>query len=267
MNMIPSVGYGELALGSLLLLLHGAISLWYRTGVAVSLIVAALRMVVQLALMAYVLRYLFETQSPYWTFLAAIVMIGFAGYEVVARQKRALNKGWAYGIGTGSILMAASIVTVFALLVQIKTDPWYQARYLIPLLGMVLGNTMTGIAVGLSSVSDILYRERDVIETRLGLGQTIWQATQNAVRNALQTGMIGIVNSMSASGLVFIPGMMTGQLMAGVDPVEAAKYQALVMFLIAGGTAIGTTMAVFLTVWRLSDERHRLRLDRLWSRS
>lgn len=258
-----TIGYGELALGSVLLLMHGAISLWYRTGVARSLLISAVRMVVQLALMAYVLRFLFATQAPLWSLLAACVMIGFAGYEVLARQKRSLAGTWGYGIATSSLFMAAAVVTVFALLVQIKADPWYQARYLIPLLGMVLGNTMTGIAIGLSSVIDILHRERDVIEARLALGHGKWQACETAVRHALQTGMIGIVNSMAASGLVFIPGMMTGQLMAGADPVEAAKYQALVMFLIAGGTAIGTTLAVFATVWRLSDERHRLRLDRL----
>ncbi|WP_417841321.1 ABC transporter permease [Terasakiella sp.] len=258
-----TIGYTELAIGSLLLFMHAAVSLWYRTGVAVSLLVAALRMVVQLALMAYVLRYLFVTQAGFWTLIAALVMIGFAGYEVTARQKRRLRGVWTYGVGTGSLFIAAAIVTLFALLVQIKAEPWYQARYVIPLLGMVLGNTMTGMAVGLSHVMDVLYRERDMVEARLALGHTKWQATQTVVRSALQTGMIGIVNSMSASGLVFIPGMMTGQLMAGADPVEAAKYQALVMFLIAGGTAIGTTAAIFLSVWRLSDGRHRLRLDRL----
>jgi putative ABC transport system permease protein len=258
-----TIGYFELLLGSSLLLLHGAISIWYRTGMTISLLVASIRMVVQLGLMAYVLNFLFATSMPLWTLLAAVIMIGFAGYEVVARQKTPLRGGWSYGIGTGSIFMAASLVTVFALFVQVKPDPWYEARYAIPLLGMVLGNTMTGISIGLSSLITSLRQEQDAIEARLSLGHTKWQACETMVRHALHTGMMGIVNSMSAAGLVFIPGMMTGQLMAGADPVEAAKYQALVMFLIAGGTAIGTTMAVFLGVYRLTDERHRLRLDRL----
>jgi len=258
-----AIGYEELAMGSGLLLVHAAISLWYRTGVAISLIVASLRMVVQLGLMAYVLRFLFVTQMPVWTFVAAFIMIGFAGFEVISRQKTPLHGGWGFGIGTGSMFMAATLVTVFALLVQVKPDPWYEARYAIPLLGMVLGNTMTGISIGLSTLTNNLRQERDAVESRLALGHTKWQACDTVVRNALHTGMMGIVNSMSAAGLVFIPGMMTGQLMAGADPFEAAKYQALVMFLIAGGTAIGTTMAVFLAVYRLTDRRHRLRLDRL----
>lgn len=258
-----TIGYTELALGSLLLLIHGAVSLWYRTGTTLPLIIAAVRMVVQLGLMAYVLQFLFATPSPLWTILAIFVMMGFAGYEIIARQKRRIEGWWGYGIGTGSIFMAATLVTGFALVVQVKPDPWYEARYAIPLLGMVLGNAMTGISIGLTTLTNGLKQERDAVETRLALGQTRFQACQNVVRDALHTGMIGIVNSMSAAGLVFIPGMMTGQLMAGADPIEAAKYQALIMFMIAGGTALGTTLAVFLGVYRITDERHRLRLERL----
>ncbi|NVJ90525.1 MAG: ABC transporter permease [Methylocystaceae bacterium] len=258
-----TISYEELALGSVLLLLNGVVSLWFRTGMAVTLVVSSVRMVVQLGLMAYVLRYLFLTQMPLWTLLAVVVMISFAGYEVMARQKHQIEGGWGYGIGMGSMLMAASLVTTFSLFVQIKPDPWYDARYTIPLLGMVLGNTMTGISIGLTTLTTNLKQERDAIETRLALGHNKWAACETVVRQALYTGMIGIVNSMSAAGLVFIPGMMTGQLMAGADPIEAAKYQALVMFLIAGGTTIGTTLAVFLGVYRLTDNRHRLRLERL----
>ncbi|NVK17550.1 MAG: iron export ABC transporter permease subunit FetB [Methylocystaceae bacterium] len=257
------IGYMELALGSLLLLIHGLVSLWYRVGTTLPLLIAAIRMVVQLSLMAYVLQFLFKAPSPFWTVLAVIVMMIFAGYEIIARQKRRIDGWWGYGIGTSSIFMAATLVTGFALIVQVKPEPWYEARYAIPLLGMVLGNTMTGISIGLTTLTNSLKQERDAVETRLALGHSRFQACQNVVRHALHTGLIGIVNSMSAAGLVFIPGMMTGQLMAGADPIEAAKYQALIMFMIAGGTALGTTFAVFLGVYRLTDDRHRLRLERL----
>lgn len=257
------IGYGELALGSVLLLVHGAVTLIYKAGSPFHLLVAGVRMVVQLSLMAYVLRFLFAADMPLWTLLAVLVMVGFAGYEVVARQTRPLEGWWGYGIATGSICMAAGLVTVFALFVQVKPDPWYDARYTIPLLGMVLGNTMTGISIGLSTLANTLKQNSDAIEARLALGHTRTQACQTVIRQSLHTGLIGIVNSMSAAGLVFIPGMMTGQLMAGADPIEAAKYQALIMFLIAGGTAIGTVSAVILGVYRLTDERHRLRLERL----
>lgn len=258
-----AISYIDLGLGSLLLLLHASISLWYRTGVAVSVLVAGARMVVQLALMAYVLQLLFHSQNPWWTVLAGVVMIAFAGREIVARQKVKLSGSWAYAIGTGSLFMAASLALMFGLFAQVQPDPWYDARYFIPLLGMILGNAMTGVSIGLSTLVHQMKQQQDVIEARLALGHTKWQACETIIRDALHTGMIGIVNSMSAAGLVFIPGMMTGQLMAGADPMEAAKYQALIMFLIAGATALGTTLSVFLTVFYLTDHRHRLRLERL----
>ena len=72
-----------------------------------------------------------------------------------------------------------------------------------------------------------------------------------------------IINSMAATGIVSLPGMMTGQILSGVDPTEAVKYQLLVMFLIGGATGLGVLLATFGSVWRLTDERHRLRLERL----
>ena len=80
---------------------------------------------------------------------------------------------------------------------------------------------------------------------------------------ALRTGLMPIVNAMAATGLVALPGMMTGQILSGVDPVEAVKYQTLIMFLIAGGTGFGALTAVLAGAWRITDKRHRLRLDRL----
>lgn len=257
------IGYTELALGAVLLLIHGVISFIYQTGTGRQLIIAAARMVVQLGLMAYVLVFLFKAESAFYTFLAAFVMIGFAGYEVLSRQSRPMKQGWGYAIATVSMFVAAAIVMSYALTIQIKPDPWYAPRYLVPLLGMVLGMTMNAVSLGLNHLSEALSEGRDAVEARLALGEGIWQATNHVIRKALKTALMGIINNMSAAGLVFIPGMMTGQLMAGADPIQAAKYQIMIMFLIAGGTAIAATLAVLLGIWRLTDARHRLRLERL----
>jgi putative ABC transport system permease protein len=85
----------------------------------------------------------------------------------------------------------------------------------------------------------------------------------NTLRDAMRSGLIPIINAMAATGLVYIPGMMTGQILAGISPEEAIKYQLLIMFLIAGGTGLGVLTAVLASAARLSDGRHRLRLDRL----
>ena len=263
-STIP-IAAGDLAIAASLLLIHGALSVALGLGVGRALLVAALRMVVQLLLVGLVLAALFEQVSPWLTGLAALVMVLFAGREVSARQQRRLSGAWSYALGTGAMLFATLAVTLFALTTAIRPDPWYDPRYAIPLLGMVLGNTLNGISLGLHTLTTGLIQQRPAVEARLCLGATRWQATHHVIVLALRTGLMPVVNAMAATGLVSLPGMMTGQIIAGAEPYGAVRYQMLVMFLIAGGTALGATVAVFGGVLRLTDERHRLRLDRLTS--
>lgn len=258
-----TLDYTDVALAALLLVLNAGLSIWLRLGLARQLLVAAARMSVQLALVGLVLKTLFDLVSPGLTALAVLVMILFAGREVMGRQERRFRGFWAYGLGTSAVLFAGTLVTLFALSTQIQPDPWYHPRYAIPLLGMILGNTMTGIAVGMNTLTSQIQRDRAAIETMLALGETRGTAFRPLVRTAVRNGLIPIVNAMSAAGVVSLPGMMTGQILSGVDPLEAIKYQILIMFLIAGGTGIGVVSAVHAAARRLSDARHRLRLDRL----
>ena len=255
----------DLAVAASLIGVNAALSVVLRLGLERRLLVAATRMVIQLLLVGLVLKALFAAASPWLTLAVAVVMIGFAGYEVTARQSRRLAGAWTWGLGTGSMMLAGTSVTLLALTAQIGADPWYDPRYAIPLLGMVVGNAMTGVSVGLDRMLGTVVRERAAIETRLALGQTITEALSDVRRDAVRAGLIPIINSMSAAGVVFLPGMMTGQILAGVDPVDAVKYQVLVMFLIAGGTGLGVLAAVLGAGRRLTDSRHRLRLDRLTS--
>lgn len=262
MNAI-ALSYWDLALAALLILINGALSLALSLKLERQLLIATARMVVQLILVGLVLTTLFSLVSPFWTGLAALAMIAFAGGEVTARQERRLSGGWSYGLGTGCMLFAAGLVTIFALATQVSPDPWYHPRYAIPLLGMVLGNTMTGISLGLHTLTSTLVRERNAVEARLMLGASRQEALLPVTRAAMKSALMPIINSMAATGLVSLPGMMTGQILAGADPEEAVKYQLLVMFLIAGGTSIGATGVVWAGGRRLTDARHRLRLDRL----
>ena len=258
-----SLSYFDVALSAVLLVVNAGLSIVLRLGLARQIAIAATRMVVQLLLMGLVLKVLFELSSPLLTSLTALVMVLFAGREVVARQKRRLAGWWSYGLGTTAMLFAGTLVTVFALTTQIRPDPWYDARVALPLMGMILGNTMTGVSLGLDRLLTGAVDNRVAIEARLALGHERAEAMGGVVREALRTGLVPTINSMSAIGIVFIPGMMTGQILAGVAPMEAVKYQLLIMFLIAGGTAFGVLGAVLGGSRRLSDARHRLRLDRL----
>jgi len=258
-----TLNYIDLVAASLLILLNAGLSLRLDLGVHRSFFVAAARMVVQLSIVGLVLKALFALVSPFWTGLAAAVMVGFAGYEVAQRQERKLSGWWSLGLGTGAMLMASGLVTVLALLTALRPEPWYDPRYAIPLLGMILGNCMTGIALGLNALTTGLVSRRAGVEARIMLGADRWQALSPITRQALRSALMPIINSMSATGIVSLPGMMTGQILGGVAPEEAVKYQILIMFLIAGGTGLGAIAAVLGGVYRLTDTRHRLRLDRL----
>jgi UDP-glucose/iron transport system permease protein len=253
----------DLALASLLVLFHAGLSLALQLGLGRQIVIAVVRMVIQLALLALVLEELFAHVSPWLTALAAAVMVLFAGREAVVRQGRKFAGPWGYGIGTSAILTAAMLVTIFALTTQVQPEPWYDPRYAITLLGMVLGNTMTGVALGLNTLTATAHRDKGAIEAQLALGAVIWVAMRPTLREAIRSGMLPIVNGMAATGLVAIPGMMTGQILAGAAPADAIRYQLLIMFMIAGGTGLGVFAAVYAGARRLTDPRHRLRLDRL----
>jgi putative ABC transport system permease protein len=128
---------------------------------------------------------------------------------------------------------------------------------------MLLGNTMTGVAVALDNLTSQARNQRAEIEARLALGQRASEAIGDIRRDALRAGLIPIVNAMTTAGIVSLPGMMTGQILAGSPPMEAAKYQLMILFLIAAGTGLGSMAAVILGARRIFDTRERLRRDRI----
>lgn len=255
----------DLALAALLVVLLALLSWRLRLEMERRLLIAALRTTVQLLLIGLVLKVLFDNAQWWWVSLIALVMLAVAGREVMVRQQRRFS-GWrGYSLGTGAMFISSFTVTLLALVVVIGNQPWYQPQYAIPLLGMVLGNTMNGIALGLDRLTSGAWQQRAVIETRLTLGQSAWEAVSDLRREAMRVGMIPMINSMAAAGIVSLPGMMTGQILAGTPPLEAVKYQILVMFLITAGTGFGTLAAVWRGAHNLFDERERLRLERLLS--
>lgn len=253
----------DLGIASILIFLLAGMSWRLRLGVERRVLIAASRSAVQLTLVGMVLKLLFAQTNLALIGLMALVMLSVAGFEVMQRQKRRYRGGWGYGIGAFSMFLSSFSVTLMALTVVIGVEPWYQPQYLIPLLGMMLGNTMNGVAIALDNLTRQAWESRGKIEARLLGGQSWETAIQDIRRDALRSGLIPIVNAMSTAGLVSLPGMMTGQILAGSPPMEAAKYQLLIMFLISGGTGLGSMVAVWLGSRRLFDDRQRLRLDRL----
>jgi putative ABC transport system permease protein len=255
----------DLLLAATLVILLSLLSWHLSLGIEGRLLVAALRTIIQLSLLGLVLKFLFVQSHPLLITALALFMLFVAGYEVMARQQRRFQGIWGIGIGTLSMFISSFSVTILALTIIIQADPWYSVQYLIPLLGMLLGNTMSGIAIALDNLTHNARQQRQSIEARLILGHSWDKAIEDIRRTALRSGLIPIINAMATAGVVSLPGMMTGQILAGTAPLEASKYQILIMLLIAAGTGFGATAAVWIGSRRLFDERERLRLDRLRS--
>lgn len=258
----PPVGAWQLAAAAGLVLANAGLSLVFEAGMARTLVVAAIRAVAQLVLVGVVLSTVFALRSPWLVGLVLLAMLAVAGFEIQSRQERRLRGFWRYGLGAGTTLFAT--MTVGALSVALlRPAPFYDPHVVIPLVGILLGSVMNGVSISLNAFNGGVVRERQAIEAQLALGATRSQAFAPLRRSALRGGMIPVVNQMSAAGIVTLPGMMSGQILAGMHPLEAARYQALVLLLLAGGAALGAFATVWLAGRRVTDERHRLRLDRL----
>ena len=253
----------DLAIASLLLLVDGALSVWLGLGLHRPLAIAAGRMVVQLIAVGLVLRAVFALASPAVTLAVILVMTAIAAREVAARPEQRLGRFGNLAVGASAVAFATFVTAILALTTAIRPTPWYDPRYAVPLAGIILGNVLNGASLALDGMLGGVVRERAAIEAQLALGATWHQATRGLVRTSVRRALLPIVNTMSAAGVVTLPGIMTGQILAGMDPFEAAKYQILLIFLLAGGSGLASVSVVLLAARRLTDDRQRLRLDRL----
>jgi UDP-glucose/iron transport system permease protein len=251
----------DLALAALLLLINGAISLTFGLRLEARVALAAVRMTVQLAAIAFILKFVFAQTSPLWTLVVALAMVLVAGYELMRRQGRRFSGWWAYGLGNATLLLVGGLATLYAAAGLIGPQPWYGPRYVLPILAMVLAATLTSVSLALQTLTEGAEQEREAIEARIALGATRFGAFSPLVRRALGAAITPLLNTMSLAGMVTLPGLMTGQILAGADPVEAAKYQIVIMLVLSGASGLGALIAAFGGVLLLTDSRHRLRLD------
>ncbi|HET8942857.1 MAG TPA: iron export ABC transporter permease subunit FetB [Rudaea sp.] len=251
-----SLGNGQLAMAAVLILVNVAISVWLRLGLAKSLLLASARMAVQLILVGFILQSVFALRTPLPVIGIGLVMATLAGIAAVRRTNRRF--AGVYRDSVITILGAAFVVTGAGVLGIIDVSPWYAPQYTIPLLGMVLGNILSGVSLALDRFMEGVAREADIIDNDLALGATRWEAAHPLIRTSLRTGMIPTINSMMVMGVVSLPGMMTGQLLAGAAPADAVRYQIVIMFMIAAATALGTLGVIALAFRRLFNDQHQL---------
>jgi putative ABC transport system permease protein len=250
----------DLTIAAGLIILLAITSLLMQLNITRQLLIAASRNILQLLLVGYILKLIFNSNNWLMLSLIAMVMLFVAGYEINARQKYPLKRWLGFKIGSTVLFLTSFTMALLSLVVIISPEPWYSPQYSIPLLGMLLGNTMNGISLGMDKLNQSVYQQRLIIEQRLLLGETYHEAVRDIRAESIRTGMIPLINSMAIAGLVSLPGMMTGQILSGTPPMEAVKYQILIFFLIAAATGFGIMLAVSMITRRLFDDRHRLNL-------
>jgi putative ABC transport system permease protein len=256
-----NLSYVDLAIAAALILINGVLSLVLKLGLGRQLLWASVRTVVQLLAVGYLLGWVFAHAEWYVVLPLMCLMTLVAGVSAAGRGKRTYAGQLMDSVA--SVWSSSWLVAAIGLFVIIRIRPWYEPQYAIPILGMILGNTLTAVSLGIERMTQELVSGRSTIEMILALGGTRWEAAQGPARQAVRAGMMPTLNQMSVVGIVSLPGMMTGQVLAGENPVDAVRYQIMIMFLIAAGSALGTGCAVLLTFRRLFTPDHRFRAHRL----
>ena len=262
---LQNLSLWDVAIAALLIVVNGAVSVALKLDLERKLAWAAVRTVVQLLAIGYVLGWVFQFDRWFVVLPLMVAMTLIAGFAGAQRGARTYTGQRVDSIA--SIWVSSWLVAAVGLFVVIRIRPWYEPQYAIPILGMILGNTLTGVSLGIERMTEELTARRDRVDMALALGATRWEAAQAPARQAVRAGMIPTLNQMAVVGIVSLPGMMTGQVLAGQSPLQAVRYQIVIMFLIAASSALGTVLAVLLTYRRLFSADHRFLASRLMERA
>lgn len=247
---------GDLFLCSLFLLLPAWLSWRDRLGVHQDLLIGGLRCCGQLLLAGYLLGFIFESNRWYWVLAMLTVMVLVGGRTAVARQKSPVPG--LLRLTTFSIFVSSLLTLGFCTVVVVQVHPWYDARYLIPLAGMVIGNAMNGSSLAAERLASELRLRRDAIQARLALGASPRQAADEAIRATIKAALIPTINGMMSVGLVHLPGMMTGQMLGGASPMTAVRYQILIFYALAFVSAATAILVSSLAYRRYFTPREQL---------
>ncbi len=207
-----------------------SLSLWRKLGLEKQLAYSAVRSLMQLIAIGYILDLVFAIDNGLVVLAILGVMISIA--SVVTRNRIDQNLKGLLPTVILSLVASSAFTLGYVILLIVQPDRWYEPQYLIPLAGMLFGNAMNGASLAGDRLLNSINQNRLEIETHLSLGATSKQAINNYQKEAIRTGLIPTLNNMVVMGLVSLPGMFTGQVLGGSNPRDAASYQILILFAI-----------------------------------
>lgn len=246
----------DILIAACLMIITVLISSRMRLKLEKTLLIASVRTIVQLSLIGLVLAWVFAQNDLYFVLLILSFITLAAAWAARNRIKR------PYVGVTRDVTIAIAIsgwsIALIRLLFIFKTDPWYTPQYAIPILGLILGNTLTGISISSDHFINALHKQQQEVQLYLSMSATPWEAVRPMAQDALRVGMMPTINSMMVVGLVSLPGMMTGQILAGADPINAVKYQIVTMFLICAASSLGSIVALTLVFRRFFNQSAQL---------
>ena len=240
MNELIELQPTDLGLALGLMAMAIGLSFWQQLGLTRNLALATIRTLVQLMVMGYVLSFVFSWRHPGAVAAVIAVMVTVATLETRNRIGKPIPT--LVPLLWGSIFISTALTLVYTTGLILQPETWFDPQYLIPLAGIVLGNAINGAAIAGERLVQLIYASRQEIETHLCLGAMPQQAIADYRKEAIKAGLIPTINAMMVVGLVKLPGIITGQLLSGVDPLNAASYQILIMFMLAFATLLATIL-------------------------
>ena len=247
------VTLGEVAASLVLVGVAAAVSFWRKADLEKDIGIAVVRSAIQLIAIGYVINAIFDSDSLALTFGLIAVMVVFGALQARQRAKKVPNAFWplliALGIAGGATLGLVVGLGIF------EAKP----RFLVPVGGMVVGNSMTAAAVALNRLGDEITDRGREIEATLALGATSTEAAAPSMRRSLRSGMIALVDSTKTTGLIFFPGTMVGMLLAGADPTDAVRLQLILLYVLLGSVALAGLIATSLAYRKFFTPAHQLR--------
>jgi len=206
------------------------LSAWQQLGMEWTLAIATGRTLLQLLVVGYILAFIFALDNPWAVLAILLVMVSIAA--IVARNRISKKIPRVLPLVWGSIFISTALTLGYTTLLIIQPNSWYEPQYLIPIGGIILGNSMNGAAISGERLVSTINASHLEIETHLSLGATPQQAVNKYRTEAIKAGLIPTINAMMVVGIVTLPGIITGQLLSGIEPLDAASYQILVMFML-----------------------------------